>query len=300
MNIKKTKAILVLSYLMVTTSHAATDDMWGFCQNDRAFADKDFRQPQPAGDWVCTLPTADKTGDETTRNTARCLSGQQSECQLDAGGLSAQPGDHNVPRNAWYFMGGATNNFPEIRCECGCFSGEVKLLTHLGEIQIKQISKEASAIGGISLAVFDERLGRYKGSQRLFNRDFVVGPELKPILEISTEKGRKVALTTTHPVLVRDERLDNMVQARALEVGDKIVGFDNVEDVVTEIKTYQLPKENQNVYNVDTQGSSDYEHVIIANELKMGDLYWQKKLSEKSSRADNIFKSLSRISEKNQ
>ena len=49
-----------------------------------------------------------------------------------------------------------------------------------------------------------------------------------------------------------------------------------------------LPSGANKVFNLDTKGKTAEGHVILANGLRVGDVVWQRALSEKEARIRNI------------
>jgi hypothetical protein len=271
-------------------AHAIDGEYWGFCNGTRAYTDAAYTEAKPQADWVCQAPTADAAGEAIERNTLRCLLDQKQSCQLGGGGDAASRGDHNVPRDAWYWIPGATVQYPDVRCQCGCFAGDVEVLTHLGPMRMDEASQKASSLGGLSMAIFTSEQSGVKGSARLRNSDFVVGPEEKPLVHIITAAGKTLSLTDSHPVLVMRAGSWQMLRAEDLSVGDKLMSGTGTEDSVMELTSYRLPEASRLVYNFNTQGKNDYEHIVVANGLRVGDLNWQKRLDERHSRSDNFLK----------
>ncbi len=278
--------------LLFSASHAFAleDDYWGFCKDGKAYSDAALQVPRPAADWVCQAPTADQTGEAVERNSLRCLLDQSANCQVGAGGLMATHGGHNVPREAWYWIPGVTNEFPDVRCECGCFTGDVEVLTDRGPMRMDRAAADATVLGGISMGILDAESGVTKGSRRLTKRDFVVGPEEKPVVHLETTAGRSLTMTDSHPVLIARDGTWQMMRAENLQVGDVLVTGEMGEDSVRALSSYRLPEEQKLVYNFDTQGVNDYEHLIVANGLRVGDLHWQKRLAERDHRAANLLR----------
>lgn len=292
MNMKNILRLALLSLVFAWSGHsyAIDNEYWGFCNNGQAYNDAGFTSPKPDADWVCQAPTADQTGEAIERNTLRCLLDQKESCQTNAGGDPGSRGDHNVPRGAWYWIPGATDQYPDVRCECGCFTGDVEVLTHLGPMRMDIVSAKASALGGVSIAVLADETARLKGSSRLRNPDFVVGPEEKPIVHIVTSAGHSLTMTDSHPVLVQRDGSWQMVRAERLAFGDALLDANGGEEKVTELTSYLLPERSRLVYNFDTKGANEYEHIILANGLRVGDLNWQKRLAEQNSRSENLLK----------
>lgn len=291
----KFKNILRIALFGIVTAFSSNaysieSEYWGFCKEGKAFNDAGFTSRKPDADWVCQAPTANETGEAIERNTLRCLLDQKQACQVGFGGDPSERGDHNVPGGAWYWIPGASQQHPDVRCECGCFTGDVEVLTHLGPMRMDIVSQNASALGGISVEVLGGETAELKASARLRNPDFVVGPEEKPIVHIVTSADHSLTMTDSHPILVLRNDNWQMVRAEDLNFGDTLMNAAGVEEKVTELTSYLLPDSNRLVYNFDTKGKTDYEHIIVANNLRVGDLNWQKRLDEQKHRTENLLK----------
>ncbi len=282
--------LCLLLTLLSCPAYGLDTEYFGYCKDAQAFEDVTLSIRKAIADWVCSAPTAAETGAATERNTLRCLLDQRENCQLDAGGSEGSRGAHVVARGQWYWAAGQSEDFPDVRCECGCFPGDVKILTHLGEMRIDSMSQLASSLGGISAAVIDENTSSYKGSARLTNQDFVVGPENSPLVQVVTSSGKSLRMTDQHPVLVQRNSAWQMVEAAHLRLGDTLRGADGAEETLSEISAYLPAEQDRLVYNFDSRGATDSEHTIIANNIRVGDLNWQKRLSERRSRIANFLK----------
>lgn len=286
--------LLVIACLFLSlgalATYAVDTEYWGYCREGRAFRDAGYQFPKPEADWVCRAPTADQSGEAIERNTLRCLLDQKENCQIGAGGSLEARGAHNVPLAAWYWIPGAKLEFPDVRCECGCLSGDTEVLSTAGYLRMEELAKRASQNGGLSLAVMAADGEGLQSSPRLFNRDFVVGPEQNPLVHLLTAKQRSLLLTGDHPVLIERNNIWSMIQARDLKAGDQLRAVDGQMDELLELKSV-LPSAALGaplVYNVDTRGMKPFEHIVVANGLHVGDLYWQKRLSERASRIQNL------------
>ncbi len=277
-------------FLGASLASAIDSEYWGYCQDERAFRDANYQFPKPEADWVCRAPTADQSGEAIERNTLRCLLDQKENCQVGAGGDLGARGTHNVPLTAWYWIPGAKLEFPDVRCECGCFARGTRIFSSRGYQLIEDLAKQASREGGLSLAVMAARGEGFKESRKLFKRNFVVGPEKNALVSLLTEKSRSLTLTQEHPVLIERGGAQNMVRAVDLKIGDHLLGADGQPDELTELAFVPPPpgEEEQLVYNVDTRGEHPFEHAIYANGIVVGDLYWQKRLSERQNRIRNL------------
>jgi hypothetical protein len=264
---------------------AAEEDEWGYCVDGKAYGRFNGERRKESADWVCQLPLGTETGEASVHNTQRCRVGQKSECKVGAGGADGVRGDHNVPGNAFYVIPGANTEFPLVRCQCGCFTGDVAILTTGGYQTIADLSQRASR-SNVQVATVKD--GGLAASGRLRNPDFTVGPEEKPVLRITTETGLAITLTDGHPVVVERDGARAIVQAKQLRDGDLVVTSDDETTAVIGIDPVELPEGDNLVYNFDTKGATAEGHVIIANGLQVGDLHWQKRLSEEEARVEAI------------
>lgn len=281
--------LFIASFFPISPLRALETTYWGYCQDGRAFHDEAYSHPKSEADWVCKAPTAAVTGLAAEANTQRCLLDQKENCQLDAGGSASARGAHDVPRLAWYWAPGFSEAFPDVRCECGCFSGEVPIYTSRGYVPIQSLAASASSWGGLMVAQRGQGEGLWTLSRPLFNLDFVVGPELKPLLRLETRGGRILQLTLSHPLLVLREGRWQMVRAEELEIGDHLLDAAQREDPITSLASLAPEGRPPLVYNFDTGGKSSLEHVILAGGLQVGDLHWQKRLDERKSRLENVW-----------
>jgi len=285
----------IASYIVISFGiYATTSKDWGYCEEGLAYFEKPQRLHLPSefgsghdmvvgprnpdADWICRLPTARETGVDIRANTNRCNSADRRQCQGED-----IPGDHDVPTDAWYRIPGSAA-YPDVRCQCGCFAGEVFLATTKGHFKISEIA-EIAKYQNVSL------LTRNGTSKDLRGPDFTVGPEKKEVITIETDQDH-ITLTGNHPVLKLIDGKETMVTADTIVVGDLLVSYAKKPVQVESVSAGVLDSSANLVYNVDNNSSEESDHVVIANGLIMGDLYWQKKLSEQSSRINNIMKAL--------
>lgn len=107
-----------------------------------------------------------------------------------------------------------------------------------------------------------------------------IGPEEKPLVWVTTQSGLEIGLTETHGVL-----LANGYMARAVELkaGDVLVNVNGASEAIIGIERKAT---DSKVYNVLTNaGTSNAPgHIIFANEIAVGDLYWQNILESEFRR----------------
>lgn len=261
---------------------------WAYCNEttQQGYKDITLKQRYPEADSVCRLPTGKDAGLKLKKNTLRCLKDQKRSCVIGEGGVAEEFGDHDVPDKAWYIITG-NEEFPDVRCQCGCFSGSMKVLTSLGEQQFKLLyglENEAS----FSLQVYDASSRKFKYSHRMSNLNVLAGPENKPMILLGTLNGISIELTDSHPVVIlrNDEKI--IVRAAEVELSDKLIDQQDIPLDIAFKDSFSLPDDDNYVYNIDTGFTSNKDHIIIVNGLQMGDLFIQNHLSESESRAQNF------------
>lgn len=242
----------------------------------------------PELDYICAYPAATETGLDEAKNDNRCINADKKHCQIGAGGAEG-PGNHEIPSLAWYKQTGASAAYPIVKCQCGCFVGETRIAGLTGDIRIDALAEQAKSMP-VGVLQFPKTKGQ-TASRPLRGPDFIVGPENKPVIRISSFSGAELVVTDIHPILVQRGADIAMIQAKNLESGDILQSENGNADSVLSLESYQLDPMANKVYNVDTRAADPEEHVISANKILVGDLYWQKRLSEESSRIDNLLTS---------
>lgn len=160
-------------------------------------------------------------------------------------------------------------------CRCGCFQEGTRIYSY------------NPATGGADWIKIESMLD--KGfDQELFTvaqhatlsdmmldsagiRAMTVGPEEKPLIVIETVTGKVVGLTETHGVLLAN---GTMTTAGKLTADDVLVNADGEAEAIASLT---LRSTNSDVYNVLTDASFDDKngHLVVAEGLILGDLYWQ-------------------------
>lgn len=98
-----------------------------------------------------------------------------------------------------------------------------------------------------------------------------IGPERDPLIWVTTMTGLTIGLTETHGVLLST---GYMAKAVELKPGDVLVNMNGGLEIIAAIDRKQTADD---VYNVLTDAGVKNKagHIIFANELAVGDLYWQ-------------------------
>ncbi|MDQ3233854.1 MAG: Hint domain-containing protein [Pseudobdellovibrionaceae bacterium] len=239
----------------------------------------------PELDYICAYPTVAETGVDKDVNSARCINADKKFCQLGAGG-EAGPGSHHIPQDGWYHRSGISDTFPDVRCQCGCFIGETMITHALGYERIDSLA-ERSKVRSIGVLQYSPTRG-ISVSKPLSGRDFTVGPEDKEVVRIIGRSGDDLTVTSQHPIFVERKGSWIMIEAEDLKAGDILMKENGNIDAVLALESYLLDTARSNVYNLDTKAQDPEDHIISANGFRVGDIYWQKRLSEEASRVENL------------
>lgn len=284
-----------LIFATLFTASTGMAKVWGFCNEAEklAYADQLFQSRKPQADFICRLNTAVETG-YLLENRKRCDLSMAELCTPDGGGnLTAGQavGESNdIPRAAWYRLGPQeTGPLGEIRCDCGCFIGSVKILTASGWQTIADLASKTASLKPRLAIPREPFASSFEASAQLNANAFTVGPEEALLIELATDNGAALTLTGTHPVVIVRDGRQEMVKASEVVKGSVLLTTEGSEVVVITARSFK-PGNAPLVYNVDTMGHGGEAHVIVANGLRMGDLAWQRQLSETSSREANLLK----------
>lgn len=162
-------------------------------------------------------------------------------------------------------------------CPCGCFAGDTSIDVELSHGEKAQM---------LAFLLFDQwqdhsvsaledsaRLNDIRLVPRELNRA-TVGKERLPLVVLSLSNGRTLRLTQKHPVL---KHTGQMVTAREVTRGDRVLDRRGQEVFVTRVERV---REEGNVYNFETDGTTLASHVVVAEGVLVGDLAWQNALEE--------------------
>jgi hypothetical protein len=158
-------------------------------------------------------------------------------------------------------------------CRCGCLAKETQVYVEQNHVlQWVPVDNLPGHEAEVSMLTLSK-------SATMTSWDFAtpglmamtIGPEKAPLVWVKTMTGLVIGLTETHGVL-----LANGFMARAVELkpGDSLVNMDGEAEIITSIERRQT---TEDVYNVLTNAGTANKagHIIFANELAVGDLYWQ-------------------------
>lgn len=169
--------------------------------------------------------------------------------------------------------GGASPEVPsgyEIMglCTAGCYTAGAKLWYKNGYENIDKLTIfEAPEVYTLTKDSTIERPRFQLTHVGAFTRS--VSDATQEIVDIFTESGRTLSVTTNHPVMLT---AGIMVEAKTLKIGDELFSVDGSGDriVRTELKTLV-----GKVFNVDIASNELAENVVVAEGLLNGAIYYQ-------------------------
>ncbi len=202
-------------------------------------------------------------------------------CDNSTSGCRALPGGcfGDVPSGYWYALqveeGGRSIT---KRCRCGC-SVEETLFAQSGQDVISgtEIIQKQSAL-----------LTTYNALKKEFNpvtkiEGVVFGPESKQAYRITTSSGKKLEVSSSHPILTLDENNDveTVTAANQIKVGQKVLNKDGEMEDVEKIETF---KYEGHMVNFNVEGPQGEDHFVVTNDLVTGDLIWQNIIASEKAR----------------
>ncbi len=164
-------------------------------------------------------------------------------------------------------------------CSCGCFHPDTQIMSFTKDSS-NPISVAAGTIANnfrsYDLLGFDEP----KDEKVSYSRNPValatLGKETQELVVIQTNDGRVLKVTQGHPVLLADGR---MIQAKTLKVTDPML---DIHGNPVSIKRIDSDKFIGEVVNFTANAKKIQGHVLFAESLAVGDLYWQTQVESES------------------
>ncbi len=158
-------------------------------------------------------------------------------------------------------------------CRCGCFKEgtQVYVSDASGErwAAIEELPGKESKLNLATLSPRATLANLTRDTQGITG--MTIGNEEKPLVIIVTQSNKAIALTETHGVLLSS---GSMARAGELTTGDTLVAMDGRIEPIRSIHRAPTPDP---VYNVLTAAGTENKlgHLIFAQHLVVGDLYWQ-------------------------
>jgi len=266
----------LLTTLLLAPTASAVQRSYAFCKGTKAYKEKTFVHREPTADWICQLAQ-----EEPAR--PRCAAAQRSLCETDAGGDTATPGPHDVPRDAWYLAVSTTAGAP-VRCQCGCFAPETRIATAGGVFAADELLQLALFIPVQPLVRANaDALGAWRVGPELRGRNFTVGPEDKPLVVIQTANGQNIRLTDNHPVFVSKAAGTAILRADELSLGDELFDENGATVAITDLSSALLDASSP-VINFAADSDLPLDHIVLAAGLQVGDLRFQQVINAEEIR----------------
>ena len=274
---------LALPTLLICSDVFANDFV--YCRSGsphgEAFTDPGFTVPAaPDLQYICGLPVDDHVNQ-------RCPVAIKSACQIGiVGGDAATPGRHNVPSGAWFEAIATTGSATPVKCHCGCFAPDTQVWTTNGDYAIGNLL-EISKLQDVSPMVRGslDDMRAFTAGLPLRAHHFTAGPEAKPLVVIQTSNDKALRLTDTHPVLVLRQGEQVFLRADEIVLGDILFDRDGREVTVTALSSAMLPA-SAKVINFASQDKNPLAHIIVANDIQVGDHLWQQAINDDATRAE--------------
>ena len=166
--------------------------------------------------------------------------------------------------------GGALLGF----CPMGCFAADTQILTRVADngapdyTAVGQVTAEGSV-----LAVSDEAgIDAVDLVSHSIER-VVSGPETQPLVALTLSNGATLRVTSHHPMVLATGVI---VEAAAVTRGAAFIGVDGQIVKVRSVK--QVPA-TDDVFNFETNGTTQLSHVVVAEGVLIGDLKLQNELA---------------------
>ena len=168
---------------------------------------------------------------------------------------------------------------PRWRCRCGCFAEDTEFHTNAGNIKGTDIIQRKDNIHFVSSL---DDLNNWHATYRRIN-GITYGGDKEMSIFITTESGRKITLSRAHPAVIADTRgqIIAVKKAETLKRGDYLLGVDGQSDKIITIDEREYQGRMLN-FNVVSDNPS--HHIIVANDLMMGDHAWQEQITSVESR----------------
>ena len=163
-------------------------------------------------------------------------------------------------------------------CACGCFHPQTKLTvidkysTEKMEKTIRDILTQKNHLYLVHLNAH-ATLSDFSKHHSLI-RLTTKGEEQRHLIKLTTNTNNMLMVTPTHPILTST---GIMKQARSLLKTDRLLDQDGQVLYIQEIKTIHY---QQSVMNLATEAKHNNEHIIFANNIAVGDLFWQASLED--------------------
>ncbi|MCG7547555.1 Hint domain-containing protein [Pseudoalteromonas sp. Of7M-16] len=156
-------------------------------------------------------------------------------------------------------------------CKCGCFEASTLIRVTKGGKVVDVEAKDVDNSYGLVALSKDASLSALS-TETFEMKARTQGSEESKLYVFTLEDGSELKVTQHHGMLLGD---GTMVAAKDVEAGQTMLRADGVELSVASITREAT---DQDVYNFETSGAEAVNHIIIANDILVGDLTWQNQL----------------------
>jgi len=156
-------------------------------------------------------------------------------------------------------------------CRCGCFEQNTLIRVSDGVYTFDLAAKDVARSHGVIALSSDASLSNM--STETFDIiSKTAGEEIAQLYVFSFDDGSELKVTQHHGMLLGD---GSMTAAKDVAVADTMIRADGSVISVTEITREST---DADVYNFETSGAEAVNHIIVANDIFVGDLVWQNQM----------------------
>ena len=153
------------------------------------------------------------------------------------------------------------------QCMAGCFTGDQKILFESGHVAIQSVYDGQTHVDKVVVLDANSEMGRLNFTSDKIGH--LIGdpyPQEQEIYTVLTASGKKIRITSNHPMLTGDGRLE---PANQLTREDFLIGINGVPDRIVALT---VSKETVSVYHLSPESESKENNIIVAQGLLTGSL----------------------------
>lgn len=161
-------------------------------------------------------------------------------------------------------------------CACGCFHPDTKILATIKDndfatyYSAKEVAFNKTKFNLLNLTA--QATFTKMALETSSIRHTTSGNEENPLVVLTTASGATLKLTEHHAVLLADGK---MIEAKELRVGNLIVSRKHGPTEIVKLERESTPLA---VVNFVTEAPDLKQHIVVAEDVFVGDLYWQSHL----------------------
>ncbi len=211
----------------------------------------------------------------STAGNVRCVEGIKTpECAEEL----AYALEGKMIDQATHDWGKANGYYPIFRkrgekiggiCKCGCFALGTRISVPDGFKAVEDVQVKDVVLALKSGSKLDSMQSDIKAVKAVTR-----GPEMGQMYEFELVDGTVLTVTQHHGMLLSSGK---MVAAKAVLESDS---FLNVHGESVEVKTIRKFATKGDVFNLETASGDNLNHIILAEDIFVGDLAWQNQLQK--------------------